>query len=120
MSEKDFQTKFLKDLRKKYPRAWIYKTHDLCTSGVPDVLMLNEGRFFAFELKTKNGVKSKIQAATLKKIVKAGGLGMFIVERKNYRGCKVASDKPGLSVVRQGTSSTFTTGACHDIPVDST
>lgn len=77
MSEKSFQTKVMKYLKKNYPNAWIYNTCDMVRIGVPDILMLYEGNLYALELKIEGGNESRIQKYTIKKINAAGGFGGF-------------------------------------------
>ena len=43
------------------------------TAGIPDVICCLDGRFFAFEVKTPDGVVTKLQERTIHKIKVAGG-----------------------------------------------
>jgi len=43
------------------------------TAGLPDVICCIKGMFIAFEVKTKQGRLSKLQAATIKRIMEAHG-----------------------------------------------
>lgn len=79
-SEAALKTKALRWLKQRYPDAWIYKSSDRFTAGVPDILICfpPDGRLVACELKRKDGVVSKIQQATLDRIEKAGGLALVV------------------------------------------
>ena len=43
------------------------------TAGIPDVICCLDGRFFAFEVKTPEGVVTKLQERTIHRIKVAGG-----------------------------------------------
>lgn len=77
-SESQIQTKFIKQLKKSCPDAFIVKLSDKWVSGLPDVLMVRFGRAIFYEIKSKGGVVSKIQTETMKAIEKAGGLTQII------------------------------------------
>lgn len=52
MLEAELQEKSIKEIRKKYGmNVWIFKTHDQCRVGVPDIVMCFYGHFVAIELK---------------------------------------------------------------------
>lgn len=63
--------KFLKTL----PKSWVYKTADRFKSGIPDILVLCQGKFIAIELKVRGKKAKPIQEYTLEKIQEAGGAG---------------------------------------------
>ena len=71
--ETKFKVKVQKHLKNKYPGAWLWKTADMWTSGIPDQLMLYEGYNFWFELKVLPNKATKIQLAIIDRINKAGG-----------------------------------------------
>jgi len=48
------------------------KLSDKWVSGMPDVLMVLEGRTYFFELKTQKGFVSEIQRITHEALVRAG------------------------------------------------
>jgi len=52
---------------------WYWKVSDRFTSGVPDIVGVYMGRFFAIELKKPGKKASLLQAWTLKNIEEAGG-----------------------------------------------
>ena len=57
ITEKELQTKIISDLEK---RGWIVvKTIVLSKSGFPDVFAFKKGKSIFFEIKAKNGVRSK-------------------------------------------------------------
>ncbi|MBI4708216.1 MAG: VRR-NUC domain-containing protein [Candidatus Omnitrophica bacterium] len=51
MTETSLKNNVLKMIRDEFPDIWFYKTHDLCTSGIPDILMCQDGHLCAVELK---------------------------------------------------------------------
>ncbi len=65
-------------LKKRYPDVWVVKISDRWISGIPDLIVCNNGRFMAFELKAERGVVSRIQQATIERIRKAGGFAAVI------------------------------------------
>ena len=75
--ETRFKNKILPIL-KRMPNSWVLKTQEVARSGVPDILMCLSGIFISIELKTEGGTVSKLQDYNLKKIVKAGGIGLVI------------------------------------------
>ena len=53
LNEAALQDSVIKKIKEKYhPYVWIYKSHDLCTVGIPDMIMCLHGHFIAIELKT--------------------------------------------------------------------
>lgn len=74
--EAEYQAEIISSLKKAYPRADIWKeaAGPYSQKGRPDVSALVDGHFFGFEVKRPYiGVLSDIQAATIKKIRRAGG-----------------------------------------------
>ena len=51
MTETQLKNKVIAWIKKEYPGAWIYKTSDRFTKGIPDILIIINGRLFAIELK---------------------------------------------------------------------
>lgn len=50
--EKDLQMAIINACKKKYGKnVWVYKTHDMCRIGIPDLLICMQGQFIAIELK---------------------------------------------------------------------
>ena len=74
MLEKDIVAAIMR-LLKKVPRCFAWKEHGglYSTSGVPDVICCLDGRFFAFEVKTSQGMLTRLQEHTIHKIKVAGG-----------------------------------------------
>ena len=73
--EKTIQSEIIKHINSlekgyavKFPGIWI--------RGVPDILACVKGRFFAFEVKRKDGIVSPIQKATIRMINRAGGVAL--------------------------------------------
>lgn len=73
LSETNFKNKVIQFIRKQYPNAWMYKAADRFTSGIPDLFLCKEGRFYAIELKVNRNKPTKIQQYVLNKIKSAGG-----------------------------------------------
>ena len=65
---------------KTVPGCFAWKTHGgmYGTAGIPDIIACVEGRFFAFEVKTQSGKVTPIQAATIQKILAAGGMAAVV------------------------------------------
>ena len=73
LSETRLKEKVLAMLKKEFRDAWVYKTSDRWKSGIPDILVCKEGRFFAVELKVGNNKATRLQLYVLKQIKRAGG-----------------------------------------------
>jgi len=73
LSETRLKAKVLAMLKKEFRDAWVYKTSDRWKSGIPDVLVCKEGRFFAAELKVGKNKATRLQLSVLRKIQRAGG-----------------------------------------------
>ena len=82
MLEKHFQKKVITRLRKLPGNPWVTKLNDLTTIGLPDVIVMVEGKGFALELKTKSKL-SEIQYVTLEKMEKAGW-ETFVATPENF------------------------------------
>ena len=65
---------------KTVPGCFAWKTHGgmYGTAGIPDIIACVEGRFFAFEVKTAIGKVTLLQAATIQKILTAGGMAAVV------------------------------------------
>jgi hypothetical protein len=74
MSEKYIANKILGYLR-TIPECFAWKEHGgiYGTAGIPDIIACIGGRFFAFEVKTSTGKTTKLQEATIRKILSCGG-----------------------------------------------
>lgn len=71
-SESSIQSRFLKNLKKNNPMAFVVKLSDKWVSGLPDCLMILNGKAEFFELKTGKGVVSEIQKQTHEALRRAG------------------------------------------------
>jgi len=60
-------------LKREYPSAWFYKSADRWTSGIPDLILCIEEKFFAIELKIGKNKPTPIQTYVIKRIQAAGG-----------------------------------------------
>ena len=79
MAEKDIVQSILRYL-KTVPGCFTWKTHGgmYGTAGIPDIIACVEGRFFAFEVKMAIGKVTPLQAATIQKILAAGGMAAVV------------------------------------------
>jgi hypothetical protein len=73
LSESQLKEKVMRYIKAKYPNAWLYKSADRWTSGIPDLILCIDGKFIAIELKVGNNKPTRIQQYVLKKIQEAGG-----------------------------------------------
>lgn len=74
MSEKEIVSKILRYL-KTVPKCFAWKEHGgiYGTAGIPDIIACIDGKFYAFEVKTPVGKTTKLQEATILKILACGG-----------------------------------------------
>ena len=74
MSEKEIVSKILRYL-KTVPKCFAWKEHGgiYGTAGIPDIIACIGGKFYAFEVKTPGGKTTKLQEATIRKILACGG-----------------------------------------------
>jgi Holliday junction resolvase len=63
------------------------------TAGIPDIIACVNGRFVAFEVKTASGKATKLQEATIRKILNAGGVAAVV---RSVDEVKVILEKYGL------------------------
>ena len=79
MAEKDIVRQILRYL-KTVPGCFAWKEHGgmYGTAGIPDIIACIGGRFFAFEVKTADGKPTKLQEATIRKILAAGGTALVV------------------------------------------
>ena len=68
--------KYLKDV----PRCFCWKEHGgmYGTAGVPDIIACINGHFYGFEVKTDVGKSTKLQEATIRKILASGGTALVV------------------------------------------
>ena len=82
ITEKELQTKIISDLDK---RGWIVvKTIVLSKSGFPDIFAFKNSRAIFFEVKAKNGIKSKLQQYRIKQLQSEGFTAEFVDDYDNY------------------------------------
>ena len=75
MTETQLKIKVLKYLRDNYPQYWVYKTHDMFQSGIPDLLLCADaGKLVAIELKAGKNKLTPIQQYVIDKINSVGGI----------------------------------------------
>lgn len=72
--------KQIKEYLKTVPNCFFWKEHggQFGASGIPDIIICLKGRFVAFEVKTKKGKLTVLQAITLRQIQKAGGIAEVV------------------------------------------
>ena len=78
--EKKVKTWYVAQIRKRFPEAWVYNTHQgpYGLKGVPDVLQCIDGLFVSTEIKTDIGKLTPMQEHQNRKIEEAGGLSFTI------------------------------------------
>ena len=82
MEEQKLQTKIISDLNK---RGWIVvKTITLSKAGFPDVFAFKNGRAIFFEVKAKNGIRSKLQQYRIEQLQAEGFTAEFVDDYDNY------------------------------------
>ena len=79
MKEADIVKAIMKYLR-TVPGCFCWKEHGgmYGTAGIPDIIACINGRFFGFEVKTAVGKPTKLQEATIRKILAAGGIALVV------------------------------------------
>lgn len=86
--ESYYQTKIIQYLRSEYPNAFIWKAAagPYSQSGIPDVCVIIDGRFYGFEVKRPFiGKLSLIQKDTIRKIRKAGGVADVVTRVRDVK-----------------------------------
>lgn len=74
--ETKYQEKIMKHLKKRYPKAYIWKAAagPYSRGGVPDIIAMIDGRFYGFEVKRPYyGEPSDLQRQAIKAILANGG-----------------------------------------------
>ena len=79
MKEVDIVKAIMKYL-KTVPGCFCWKEHGgmYVTAGIPDIIACINGHFYGFEVKTENGKPTKLQEATIRKILAAGGTALVV------------------------------------------
>ncbi len=79
MKEADIVKAIMKYLR-TVPGCFCWKEHGgmYGTAGIPDIIACINGHFFGFEVKTAIGKPTKLQEATISKILSAGGTALVV------------------------------------------
>lgn len=79
MKEADI-VKSIMSYLKTLPRCFAWKEHGgtYGTAGLPDVIVCINGKFFGFEVKTESGNLTKLQEASIRKILAAGGTALVV------------------------------------------
>jgi hypothetical protein len=79
VSEKEIVSKILRYL-KTVPKCFVWKEHGgiYGTAGIPDIIACIDGKFYAFEVKTPVSKTTKLQEATIRKILACGGTASVV------------------------------------------
>ena len=79
MKEADIVKAILKYL-KTVPKCFFWKEHGgmYGRAGIPDIIACIDGRFYGFEVKTEDGIPTKLQESTIRKIKNAGGIALIV------------------------------------------
>ncbi len=79
MKEADIVKTIMRYL-KTLPNCFCWKEHGgmYGTAGVPDIIACIDGKFYSFEVKTEKGQPTELQKATIRKIIKAGGVAVVV------------------------------------------
>jgi len=79
MSESDIVKRIMRYL-KTVPRCFAWKEHGgmYGTAGITDIIACIDGHFYGFEVKTEEGRPTKLQEATIRKILAAGGTATVV------------------------------------------
>ncbi|MCD8365822.1 MAG: VRR-NUC domain-containing protein [Clostridiales bacterium] len=87
MKESDIVKAIMKYL-KTVPKCFCWKEHGgmYGTAGIPDIIACIDGHFFGFEVKTGDGEPTKLQEATIRKILSAGGTALVVRSVDEVRG----------------------------------
>lgn len=76
--ETKFKEKVLSRLSSLKPRIWFFKVQLVALRGIPDVVGVANGRFFAWELKVPPNQPTQLQSFVLEKIALAGGIARVV------------------------------------------
>lgn len=70
----------IRNYLKTVPECFFWKEHggQYGTAGIPDIIVCYRGRFVAFEAKVGRNKPTKLQAATIEAIRKAGGIAAVV------------------------------------------
>ena len=66
-----------RDLKTLY-KIWFFKVQLLARCGIPDIIGVIDGHFFALELKMTGKKPTKLQLYTIEKIKEAGGIAFVV------------------------------------------
>ena len=70
--ESSIQNKFIKLLKREGENDFIVKLSDKWYSGLPDVMVISDGKVHFYEIKARGGVVSPIQEKTHEELRRAG------------------------------------------------
>ena len=72
----------IQSIVRSVPDTYCQKLSDRFTGGIPDMIIVYKGRFIAIESKVDYRQVTKLQYASMEKIVKAGGR-FFVIRYMN-------------------------------------
>ena len=80
MLERDIVTAIKRYLASLGSDVFFWKEHggQYGTAGIPDIIVCHKGRFIALEAKVGRNTPTKLQAATIDQIRKAGGTAVVV------------------------------------------
>ena len=73
MMESAITQKVMRQIKERWPQAFVVKLSDKYSRGLPDVLAIVKGVCLFIEVKTDIGILSPIQVVTHDRIINAGG-----------------------------------------------
>ena len=77
------ESQLIQNIRKylqTLPECFFWKEHggQYGTAGIPDIIVCHKGQFIALEAKVGSNQPTRLQAATIKQIRKAGGIALVV------------------------------------------
>jgi len=75
------ETRFTVKVKKRLDEldhCWYWKTSEFARIGIPDIVGVKHGHFFAWEIKTETGTATRLQELVLSSISSAGGTGEVV------------------------------------------
>jgi hypothetical protein len=78
MLETSIKNAILRRIKETYPKAYVTKISDKFYSGIPDILVIIEGKVFFLEIKTSKGRVAPVQQYHINKINAAQGTARVV------------------------------------------
>ncbi|MFZ5831267.1 MAG: hypothetical protein ACOY3P_14340 [Planctomycetota bacterium] len=88
-------TRFLESLKRGGREIWWVKLHggSMQRAGLPDLLVLLDGKLFAIELKRPGGAPTRLQIATLTAMARAGATAAVVDNVETFKALLVPSEE---------------------------